>query len=94
MNPFKGAIAISFLIAIAVFIHGLLQIGLSLKVRGAAGWYRFGISGFIAVCAAVLIVAKLPFTRDLMPGAIAGIALIVTGLAYGCIALSLRKAAD
>lgn len=94
MNPFKGAIAISLLIAITVFIHGLLQIGLSLKLRGSAGWHWFAISGFIALCASAAIAVKLPFTTDLMPGAIAGLALIITGVAYGGIALSLRKAID
>lgn len=94
LNPFKGAVAISLLIAIVVFIHGLLQIGLSLKLRGASGWYWFAISGLIALCASAAIVAKLPFTTDLMPGAIAGIALIITGIAYCGIALSLRKATD
>lgn len=94
MNPFKGAIAISLLIAITVFIHGLLQIGLSLKVRSSTGWYWFAISGIIALCASAAIVVKLPFTRDLMPGTIAGIALIITGVAYGVIALGLRKAMD
>jgi uncharacterized membrane protein HdeD (DUF308 family) len=94
MNPLKGAIAISLLIAITVFVHGLLQIGLSLKVRGTPGWYWFTISGLIALCASVAIAAKLPYTNELPPGVIAGIALIITGAAYGGIALSLRKVAD
>jgi uncharacterized membrane protein HdeD (DUF308 family) len=94
MNPFKGAIAISLLIAITVFIHGLLQIGLSIKLRGSAGWHWFALSGLIALCASAAIVVKLPFTWDMIPGAIAGIALIITGLAYGGMALSLRKATD
>lgn len=94
MNPFKGAIAISLLIAITVFVHGLLQIGLSIKLRGSAGWHWFTLSGLIALCASAAIVVKLPFTWEIIPGAIAGIALIITGLAYGGMALSLRKATD
>lgn len=91
LNPFKGAIAISLLIAIIILVHGLLQIGLSIKIRGTAGWYWLAISGFIALCASAMIVVKFPYTRELAPGAIAGVALIIAGAAYGGISLSLRK---
>jgi uncharacterized membrane protein HdeD (DUF308 family) len=91
-NPLKGALAVTFLIAIIVFVHGLLQVGLSFKVRRTSGWYWFAISGIIAILASAALVFKLPHTIDFLPGSIAGAALIIAGMAYVAIALSVRKA--
>ncbi|RQP13547.1 MAG: HdeD family acid-resistance protein, partial [Brucella intermedia] len=38
LNPLKGALAITLLIAIVVFVHGFLQLALSWKIRPAGGW--------------------------------------------------------
>lgn len=93
-NPVKGALAVTFLIAVVVFVHGVLQIGMSMKVRRTSGWYWFTISGIIAICASAALILKLPYTRDFLPGTIAGAALMIAGLAYVAIALSVRRAVD
>lgn len=92
LNPLKGALAITLLIAIVVFVHGFLQLALSLKIRPASGWWWFTLSGLIAWTASAALVLKWPLTRDLPSGSIAGIALLIAGLAYIGIALSTRNA--
>jgi uncharacterized membrane protein HdeD (DUF308 family) len=92
LNPAKGALAVTFLIAVVIFVHGVLQIGMSIKVRRTSGWYWFTISGIIAICTSAALIFKLPYTRDFPPGAVAGVALMIAGLAYVAIALSVRKA--
>ncbi|MDH0123247.1 HdeD family acid-resistance protein [Brucella intermedia GD04153] len=92
LNPFKGALAITLLIAIVVFVHGFLQLALSWKIRPAGGWWWFTLSGLIAWSASAALVAKWPLTRDLPSGSIAGIALMIAGVAYIGIALSTRNA--
>ena len=92
LNPLKGALAITLLIAIVVFVHGFLQIAMSLKIRPAGGWYWFTLSGLIAWSAGLALVLKWPMTRDLPSGSIAGIALLIAGVAYIGIALSTRNA--
>lgn len=91
-NPLKGAMAITLLIASVIFIQGVLQIALSLKVRKAQGWYWFAVSGVVAFCASAGILLKLPLTIGLPAGSIAGIALMIAGIAYIAIALSIRRA--
>lgn len=92
LNPLKGALAITLLIAIVVFVHGFLQLALSWKIRPAGGWWWFTLSGLIAWSASAALVAKWPLTRDLPSGSIAGIALMIAGVAYIGIALSTRNA--
>ena len=90
-NPLKGALAVTFLIAVIVFVHGLLQIGLSFKVRQTSGWYWFTISGIIAISSGAAMIFKLPHSMDFLPGSIAGAALAIAGAAYVAIALSVRN---
>lgn len=92
LNPLKGAIAITLLIAIVVFVHGFLQIAMSLKIRPESGWWWFTLSGLIALTASVILILKFPLTRDLPSGSIAGIALLIAGVSYLGSALSTRKA--
>ncbi len=92
LNPLKGALAITLLIAIIVFVHGFLQVAMSFKIRPAGGWYWFTISGVIALGTSLALVLKWPMVRDLPSGSIAGIALLITGIAYVGIALSTRNA--
>ncbi len=92
LNPLKGAIAITLLIAIVVFVHGFLQIAMSFKIRPESGWWWFTLSGLIAITASVLLILKFPLTRDLPSGSIAGIALLIAGVSYIGSALSTRKA--
>jgi len=92
LNPLKGALAITLLIAIVVFVHGFLQVAMSLKIRPAPGWWWFTISGLIAWSASAALVLKWPWARELPSGSIAGIALLIAGVAYIGMALSSRNA--
>ncbi|MNE52300.1 acid-resistance membrane protein [compost metagenome] len=92
LNPLKGALAITLLIAIVVFVHGFLQIAMSMKIRPEGGWWWFTLSGLIALTASAALVLKWPLTRDLPSGSIAGIALLIAGIAYLGSALSTRNA--
>jgi uncharacterized membrane protein HdeD (DUF308 family) len=92
LDPFKGALAITLLIALVFLVHGILQIALAIRVREQPGWGWFAVSGFVALIAAGLLTLKLPFTNIYTPGTIAGISLLVAGGAYIAIALSMQRA--
>jgi uncharacterized membrane protein HdeD (DUF308 family) len=91
-NPLKGALAITLVIALVFLVQGLLQIVLAYRVRNQPGWLWFAISGAVAVIAAAILTLKLPYTSIYTPGTIAGIALLVAGLAYIAIAITMKKA--
>lgn len=92
LNPLKGALAITLLIAIVLLVHGFLQVAMSLKIRSESGCWWFTLSGFIALTASVILVLKLPLTKSLPSGSIAGIALLIAGIAYLGSAFSTQKA--
>ena len=92
LNPLKGALAITLLVALVFFVQGVLQIALAAIVRKQDGWHWFAISGLVALAASAALALKLPHTRFYEPGVIAGISLLVAGGAYVAIALTIRKA--
>ena len=91
-NPLKGALAITLLIALIFFAQGALQIALAVKVRRQEGWNWLLVSGLVALGASATLTLKLPYTRFLTPGTVAGISLLVAGGAYMAIAFMLRRA--
>lgn len=93
-SPFKGALAITLLIAIVLVLHGAAQIGLAFRLHDTPARYWFAISGIIAVLAGIAIVSKLPLTIGLAPGMIAGAALIIAGLSYAVVAFVTYKAVN
>lgn len=90
-NPLKGALAITLLFALVFLVQGILQIVLALRVRSQANWYWFAISGLVSLATGIALAIKLPYTTAYPPGMIAGIALIIAGIAYLAIALSFRR---
>jgi uncharacterized membrane protein HdeD (DUF308 family) len=91
-NPLKGAIAITLLIAIIFVVLGISQIGYALKLRGQRGWLWLLGSGLFALAMSLFLTFKFPHVRDFEAGSIAGISLMVSGLAYAAIAFAVRKA--
>ncbi|MGU3400755.1 HdeD family acid-resistance protein [Brucellaceae bacterium D45D] len=92
LNPLKGALALSIFIAVMIAIHGVMQIALSIQLRKnhGAGW--FAISGIVAFLSGLAILFKLPFVKDISPSTIAGLALLIAGLAYILMAFSRKLA--
>ena len=92
VNPLKGALAITLLIALVFLVQGFLQITLALRIRKQDGWHWLLIAGLVALGASAALTLKLPYTRYFTPGTVAGIALLIAGGAYVVIALALRPA--
>jgi len=90
LNPLKGAIAITVLIAIVFVLVGISQIGLALRVRPQQGWQWLVISGLIALLASAALTLKIPYTRFYTPGTIAGISILFAGLAYVAMGIAVR----
>ncbi len=90
-NPLKGALAITLLIALVLLVHGVLQIGMAVRLRNQRGWKWLLLSGVVALAASAALTLKLPYTRQFTPGTVAGIALFVAGCAYVAIALIMHR---
>lgn len=81
LNPLKGAIAITILIALVFVLVGISQIGLALRIRPQQVWHWLLVSGVIALLASIALTLKIPYTRFYTPGTIAGISILFSGLA-------------
>lgn len=91
-NPLKGAVAITLLIAIIFVVLGVSQIGCAFKTRGQRGWLWLLSSGLLALAMSLFLTFKFPHVREFEAGAIAGVSLLFSGLAYAAIAFAVRKA--
>lgn len=91
-NPLKGAVAITLLIAIVFVVLGVSQIGCALRVRRARGWIWLLVSGVVALAMSLVLVFKFPHVREFEAGVVAGVSLVVSGVAYIGIAFAVRKA--
>ena len=92
LNPLKGALAITLLIAIVFLLQGVLQLVLAFRVRPQVGWRWLLLSGVVALCVTIAMGMKLRYTSFYTPGTIAGVALFAGGCGYVAIALSNRRA--
>ena len=92
LNPFAGVMAITMLIGTIFAVHGVTQIVFAARVRHEPGWHWFVVSGCIALVASLLLFLKLPYSHFFTPATIAGVSLIVAGVAYVAMAVTARKA--
>ncbi|TPM23049.1 HdeD family acid-resistance protein [Mesorhizobium sp. B2-3-6] len=90
-NPIKASAVISLFIAFVLFVHGVLQLIIAAEVRKVGGWYWFAVSGIVAIFAAFSILLKWPIVREMPTGLVAGFSMMIAGLAYLVIALSVRR---
>lgn len=90
-SPFKGAAAVTLLIAIIIGSLGLTQAGLAFRVRPAAGWGWLMLASLASILIAVALLLRFPFSITESPGVMAGVSLIFGGLAYAMVGLGRRK---
>ena len=90
LDPFRGIVTITILMAAVFAIHGVMQIVFGTLVRQLTGWHWFLISGCIALLVAGLLMMKLPYGHSFTPATIGGISLIFAGWAYVAVALASR----
>jgi uncharacterized membrane protein HdeD (DUF308 family) len=90
-NPFAGTVAVTVLIALVLFVQGLVQIAFAVRARPYAGWRWMLSSGLVALLASAAIVLHFPFSDRAAPGLAAGVSLLFAGCCYIAIALSARQ---
>jgi len=92
LDPFRGIVTITVLMALVFALHGLTQIAFAFRVRQLTGWHWFAVSGCIALIVAGLLVVKLPYDHTFTPASVAALSLLSAGWAYVAVALAARAA--
>lgn len=93
INPLKGSMALTMLIAIIIAFVGILRISASLQMRGVPGWGWGLFSGVISLWLAGLIFSEWPESALWVVGLLLGIELVFQGWAFVMLALSVKPKA-
>lgn len=86
LDPIKGVVTLTVLLAAALLIDGILRCMLAMRIRPLAGWGVLMAGGLVGILAAFLIWRQLPTSAFWAIGLLLGINLIVSGASF--IALS------
>ena len=85
--PLAGIIGLTVLLAATFVADGLLKLQIGWRVRPESGWFWMIVSGLVAIVAGVLLVMGLPSTATWAIGLLAGVNILVSGIAFLSVAL-------
>jgi uncharacterized membrane protein HdeD (DUF308 family) len=89
LNPLKGALALTLLLAVMFLIEAVMQVALAVRVRPEPGWGWLFLAGLVALGASIGLTRTARYTQYYTPGTLAGIAFLAAG--WACVAMALAK---
>ena len=90
VDPLKGAVALTLILAVFLLVEGIFKIITALRVRDHRGWGWLLASGIVSVILGVLIWAQWPASGLWVIGLLVGIQLLFTGWSLVMLALVAR----
>ena len=79
-NVLSGAIALTLILGITLFVQGVIQVILAFGMRPARNWGFVLFSGIIEIILGIFIWSEWPFNADWLLGLWVGIGLLLNGL--------------
>ncbi len=90
VDPLKGAVALTLILAVFLLVEGIFKIITALRVREHRGWGWLLASGIVSVVLGVMIWAQWPASGLWVIGLLVGIQLLFTGWSLVMLALVAR----
>ena len=90
VDPLKGALALTLILAVFLLVEGIFKIITALRVRDHRGWGWLLASGIVSVVLGVLIWKQWPTSGLWVIGLLVGIQLLFTGWSLVMLALVAR----
>ena len=90
VDPLKGAVALTLILAVFLLVEGIFKIITALRVRDHRGWGWLLASGIVSVVLGVLIWKQWPASGLWVIGLLVGIQLLFTGWSLVMLALVAR----
>ena len=90
VDPLKGAVALTLILAVFLLVEGIFKIITALRVREHRGWGWLLASGIVSVVLGVLIWKQWPTSGLWVIGLLVGIQLLFTGWSLVMLALVAR----
>ena len=91
-DPLAGVLAITLVVAIAFVVKGIAAIVYSLGLRPLRVWGWLALSGIASIVVGILVWSGWPDTAMWAIGLLAGVELVLFGLALIAVALTVRPA--
>ena len=85
--PLAGIIGLTVLLAATFVADGFLKLQIGWRVRPESGWFWMIVSGLVAIVVGMLLVMGLPSTATWAIGLLAGVNILVSGIAFLSVAL-------
>jgi uncharacterized membrane protein HdeD (DUF308 family) len=90
VDPLKGAVALTLILAVFLLVEGIFKIITALRVREHRGWGWLLASGIVSVVLGAMIWAQWPASGLWVIGLLVGIQLLFTGWSLVMLALVAR----
>ncbi|WP_458185891.1 HdeD family acid-resistance protein [Haladaptatus sp. NG-WS-4] len=92
-NPVVGLTTLTILVAVFLFVEGIVEIVMGFQARGERGWGGLVVSGVLALLIASLIWVGFPSSALWAVGLLFGVNLLATGVSMMFMAQGTRTAA-
>lgn len=79
-NVFSGAVALTLILGITIFVQGALQVILAFRIRPARNWDWVLFSGILGIILGILIWSEWPFNAAWLLGLWVGISFLFHGI--------------
>lgn len=79
-NVLSGAIALTLILGITIFVQGALQVILAFGIRPARNWGWVLFSGILGIILGIFIWSEWPFNAAWLIGLFVGISLLFNGI--------------
>ena len=94
LNPMRGVVTLTVLLAFAILFDGVLRTVLAFHIRPVDGWFWMLGSGLLGIVVAFMIWQQLPSSATWALGLMLGCNLIFSGLAFAGLATAARARSD
>ena len=94
LNPMRGVVTLTVLLAFAILFDGVLRTVLAFHIRPVDGWFWMLGSGLLGIVVAFMIWQQLPSSATWALGLMLGCNLSFSGLAFAGLATAARARSD
>lgn len=84
-SPASGLLALTLVLGLLLFMSGLVESYLALRIRPAEGWGWLLTGGLVSILLAVMVASSFPFSAAWLVGTAVGVHLVLNG--FGTIAI-------
>ena len=91
MNPLRGLLALTLVIACFLVVYGIFALVLAFQLRPLAGWGWVLFDAIVTILLGVLIWLHWPINSEWVIGTLVGISLIISGVSRLGFSMAVRK---